>query len=108
MRLILEYENSDGYTFSCTNTIPVVYESAEKFLVDLMDLALKAIEAKGDGEFKIAGHTFSGAHFYHYVNAEDLDHRHLKYVMISSDHYLPVNPSVYTVDEWFVQAEKNQ
>lgn len=29
-RLILEFEKSDGCTYSCTNTFPIIYESKEK------------------------------------------------------------------------------
>lgn len=35
MRLLVELEDTDDFTYSCTYTIPMVYESAEKALVDI-------------------------------------------------------------------------
>lgn len=34
-RLILEYTEGDGCTYSCTNTLPIVYESKDKAISDL-------------------------------------------------------------------------
>lgn len=34
-RLILEFTSGDGYTFSCENTLPLVYENKEQALFDL-------------------------------------------------------------------------
>lgn len=50
MRLVIHYTVGDGYTYSCDITTPVVYESAEKFLVDLEEavLARQAGVAKGN------------------------------------------------------------
>lgn len=35
MRLIVSYTDTDGYTYSCQNTVPVEYESAEQLLLDI-------------------------------------------------------------------------
>lgn len=108
MRLILEYESGDGYTFSCTNTHPIIYGSPEKFLVDLMNAALSAIEEKKNGEFSLAGQTLDCNDFYKYIPSEDVkiyrDKVHLQ--KVNDDFYMPLNPSVLTVDEWFQTVEK--
>lgn len=41
MRLIIVHEDSDGYTWSCTNTIPVECESEEYLLEDMHRWALR-------------------------------------------------------------------
>jgi hypothetical protein len=40
-RLIIEYSEGDGYTYSCTNTFPLLYESKEKAISDLESLLLQ-------------------------------------------------------------------
>jgi hypothetical protein len=37
MKLVLEYEIGDGYTYNCTDIIPVEYESPEALYCDLLD-----------------------------------------------------------------------
>lgn len=39
-RLILEYVHGDGFTYSCTNTVPIVYSSKEDALADLENILL--------------------------------------------------------------------
>lgn len=34
MRLVIEYMSGDGHVYSCKNTVPVEYESAETFAVE--------------------------------------------------------------------------
>ncbi len=40
-RLIIEYSEGDGYTYSCTNTFPLLYENKEKAISDLESLLLQ-------------------------------------------------------------------
>jgi hypothetical protein len=40
-RLIVEYSESDGFTYSCTNTLPIIYESKEKAISDFETLLLQ-------------------------------------------------------------------
>lgn len=37
MKLILIYQETDGYTYSCDIPIPFEYESKEKFVFDLLE-----------------------------------------------------------------------
>jgi len=84
MQLIIEYEVGDGYTYSCTITEPVVYESAEAFLVDLEDAILNLPEAASHlfQHIEIGGQRFDAHLFYDDGGRISL-------------------PDVYTVDEWF-------
>jgi hypothetical protein len=79
MRLIVEYQDSNGYTFSNTVSKPVIYKSAEDFIVDF--------EAKCKSsnvyEFTIGGARFMVSNF------------------IILDEFYP--PDVYTLDEWYEQ-----
>lgn len=43
-RLILFFVTGDGYTYSCENHVPFIYESKQKALSDLEDLLLEALE----------------------------------------------------------------
>ena len=105
MRLILQFEQSDGYTYSCTNTYPVEYESAEALLVHLMDEALAALRERRSMN-KIAGLEFSADFFYELVS-EDRAARADKssgYVLANDYLYLPVPPDIFTIDEWFATS----
>jgi hypothetical protein len=90
MRLVIEYGDSDGCTYSCNVTVPVVYESAEAFAVDFEKFC-KDVYSKGfpggyinDGN-KFAGTTWDPIYFF-----ED------------GVYYAP---SISTVDEWFRDVE---
>jgi hypothetical protein len=82
-RLVLEYQLSDECTYSFTCTVPIVYESAEKFLVDFEELCQP--DSDGDyNEFELCGEKFDPCDFY--CNGKYYD------------------PNVYTVDEWFATS----
>ena len=81
-RLIIEWVDSDGCTYSCTNTLPVLYESAEAFVVEFeawCKLTASANSVRRDTTF--AGQDFEAYHFF------------------ENGAYVP--PRVFTVDEWF-------
>ncbi len=42
-RLIIEIQEGDGYTYSCTNSVPVVFSSKEEFIIELEDTVMKAL-----------------------------------------------------------------
>ena len=42
-RLIVEIQEGDGYTYSCTNSVPVVFRSKEEFIIELEDTVMKAL-----------------------------------------------------------------
>lgn len=89
MRLIVEYEVTDGFTYHCTNTVPVVYESAEAFLVDF-ELSLKGLK----GNHEITGYITLGN--------QEFDSGDF----VEDGMYYP--PNVYTLDEWFATIEKGR
>jgi hypothetical protein len=86
VRLVVEYNDSDGCTYSCTMTKAVVYESAEAFAVDF-----EAWCNKHKGEFhpgqKFAGVIFSPSSFF--------------------EEGVYYGPNVMTVDEWFAASGKD-
>jgi hypothetical protein len=85
MRLVIEYTDSDGCTYSCTMTKPVLYASAEAFAVDF-EAWCRANKAVCSFDLKFAGQGFSPSSFFH-----------------EGVYY---GPDVLTVDEWFAKAEK--
>jgi hypothetical protein len=103
MRLILRYEHSDGYTYSCTNTHPVEYDSAEALLVDFMDAAKAAL--LGEGSFHFLGEEFYADSFY---TAVDEDYRrrlsNATYVRREKQWFLEHAPAILTLDEFFADA----
>lgn len=86
MRLVIEYSEGDGYTYCCTNTFPVEYESAEQLLVDIEDTVKAWIKAEYPSSGQTA--TFGKCELY-------LDH------FLEHGIYYP--PNIYTIDEWFEQ-----
>lgn len=88
MRLVLEYHVGDGCTYSCTNTLPFEYESAEAALVDLEDAVLKRVAGVGPGNWsdviQFAGHSLEAGDF------------------MENGKFWP--PQIMTIDEWFEQG----
>ena len=89
MRLIIEYEVTDGFTYHCTNTVPVVYESAEAFLVDF-ELSVGGSKVNRDRPVSIT------------LGSQEFDVNNF----VDDGMYYP--PNVYTLDEWFESVEKRK
>lgn len=89
MRLIMEYDVSDDFTYWCTVTLPIEAESKLEALRELEHLVMEA--ACGDGYFEFCGHELSCDGFTQ-GRGEDL---------------LFVDPQIMTIDEWFKTVEKN-
>jgi hypothetical protein len=89
MQVVMVYDVTDGYTFSCTETIPVEYSSVEQALSDF-ESSLKAAHQKTPtmlhSQFEFAGMTFHSDDFYWRISNGD------------SSYDLP---EFLTVDEWF-------
>jgi hypothetical protein len=51
-RLIIEIQEGDGYTYSCTNSVPVVFRSKEEFIIELEDTVMKALSSYRELEEK--------------------------------------------------------
>lgn len=85
MRLVIQYTHGDGYTWSCENTVPVVYESAEDFAVDFEHWCKEFKDHSSLYGMNFAGQEFTPADFF-----EDGE-------------YYP--PGIMTVDDWFAEVE---
>jgi hypothetical protein len=86
MRLVIQYNNTDGHTFHLTETVPIEYESAEKFLIDFEEQHKSCYSAKGflvKYTFHLAGWEFEPSLF-----EDEL-------------------PTVLTVDEWYHQNQRD-
>lgn len=82
MRLIIEYRVGDGYTYYATNTVPVIYESAEGFAVDFE----KFCKYYHPVVTNFAGQQWDTTEF-----------------ILKDGYYAP--PHIMTVDEFFEQVE---
>lgn len=88
MRLVIKWNHGDGCTYSCDETEPVEFESAEAFIVGFEALLKANRDQQG---FVYAGREWWTDHFFYRV--EDRDGKYLgKEVSL---------PEVMTVDEWF-------
>lgn len=86
-KIILEYLENDGCTYSFRQTFPILYESTEKFLLDFEELCLTSFK-NHINEFIIGGCTFRTNDFILDYNAQ-------------------VNlPSIMSIDEWFAMHNK--
>ena len=83
MRLIVRVNYSDDCTYSYYETIPVVYESAEAFIVDFEDAARKALSIKRPAfrVFDLGGQNWDASYFF------------------KGDEFQA--PDVLTLDEWY-------
>jgi hypothetical protein len=83
MRLVIKYSVGDGYTWHADEVVPVVYESAEAFLVDFEAIVMdhKAKNSWRSPSFDLAGQSFNYTDFFQ----EGVYHA----------------PEIMTIDEWF-------
>lgn len=84
MKIVMEFSIKSECTYSCTNTVPIIYSSIEAASADFEKLCKDAYNASDLlwwDEFSFAGHRFDICIFY-----ED-------------DEFIP--PKFMTVDEWF-------
>ena len=78
-RLVVEFNVTDGFTYHCRATRPVLYASAEAFAVEFEEACRKSDGA----DIEFAGQRFPTSAFF-----ED------------GTYY---GPDVWTVDEWFAR-----
>ncbi len=86
MRLVVQYSVGDGCSWYAENTVPVVYESAEAFLVDFEEIVKPYMDKNSSWyynkrEFVLGGQQFDCSDFF-----------------FEGRYYAP---EVMTVDEWF-------
>lgn len=91
VRLVVQYDSGDGCTFSCTNTHPIMAESAEAVAVEFEAAAKKAF-ADGEHEFTMYGVDFDTMSFFVGAHVGGS-------LSIAKRTYSP--PSIFTLDEWF-------
>lgn len=94
--LILLYQIGDGYTFTATDTVPVMAESKEAFMDDF-ELAMAAYEPDGVEHFSINGQVFEYRHFIEWRTEQTTPRR-------SRETYEAVEPMVFTVEEWIARS----
>ena len=104
MRLVFEFTEGDGCTYSATHTSPVEYKSAEALLVHFMEAAEGALRACSS--FSFFGTDYQSTAFFESVETGYAKHYRgaLNFVKVGNQHYLPVPPTILTVDEWFARA----
>lgn len=79
-RIVVEYQNTDGFTFSCTTSVPVEYSSMEEFKRDFELAAIKAyVDQKS--EFIVGKYKFP-----------------IQAAVDDGEYY---EPSILTLDQWF-------
>ncbi len=85
MRLVIRYTTGDGYTWHAENTAPIVYESAEAFLVDFEEIVTARManyDWRSDNHtFELGGQKFECTNFF-----------------FEGQYYAP---EIMTIDEWF-------
>jgi hypothetical protein len=86
MRLVIVYTVGDGCTWWAQCTYPIVYESAEAFLVDFEEIVMarwaKHVYMRpGNYDFELGGQKFDYTEFFF------------------EGKYYP--PAIMTIDEWF-------
>lgn len=86
MKLVIDYEQTDGYTYSCRCTLPVEYVSQADLMVDFEE-AIRVAYQDENWELQFAGHRFNVMAFFY------REAGHLKYC----------SPEILTIDEWFAQ-----
>lgn len=117
MRLILEYSEGDGYTYCCTNTFPIEYDSAEQLLVDIehacAEYLLKEKEKEDSrpehntkGDFKYLEKMRSWMEKYPYVQPEMRIGNRILWLTHFIENGVFVPPYIYTIDEWFEQNDQ--
>lgn len=92
MRIVMRYIVSDGYTFSCTETIPIEYESVEAAIVEFETRLKQARVDYTDKIIRYDEFTFAGKTFH----SHDFYFNETKYEL----------PQFLTLDEWFSGSHK--
>jgi hypothetical protein len=82
MKLVVEYQVGDSYTWTATETLPVIYESGEALAVEF-ERRVRALKDQNypDNQFILGGQTFEAQDFW-----------------VDGEYYAP---EIFTVDEWF-------
>lgn len=90
MRLIIRYTVGDGCSWSSENVVPVVYESAEAFMVDFEEQCLDR-----KSTFTLGGQEFQACDFFEIDGSTGY----------TSDKATFCPPEILTLDEFFSVVE---
>lgn len=122
MRLIVEYVDTDGCTYDCTVTVPVVAESKEKLHEDLSNMAeayLNMVKLRTQAwdsfyeKYKHLPTEKASVQMQYFKERNDIAERfpHSDPQYVCGSHTIPIDrliengkyypPSIYTIDEWF-------
>jgi hypothetical protein len=105
-KIVVSYDDGDGYTYCYENVVPLEYESAEAFIVAFDEWAkgcIALVEGTSDcphGSFTVGLHKFDIQDFRSERSKPSFDHSKDR----KWDIYLP---DVYTLEEWFDRNRKN-
>lgn len=83
MRLVMEYDVTDGCTYHCTVTVPIESESPEAALCELEKLVMGVVE--NNEYFSFCGYELP----------------HDNFTMRGDGGLVFMAPRIYTLDEWF-------
>lgn len=83
IRIVMEFTEGDGCTYSCTHTLPIMYESCEAALVDF-DAAILHAKKNDISQVRMFGEMF------------------WVYTFFDEGQYF--SPDFMTVDEWFARG----
>lgn len=103
MRLILRFQVSDGCTYSCTETLPVEYESAEA-LLEHFTAAMREGFLAGRYPVKFLDHEFDPSVFYCRAEGSPERRRDPRYLQHAGAWFYESVPDVMTLDEFFASA----
>ncbi len=103
MRLILRFQVSDGCTYSCTETLPVEYSSAEALLEDFMAVIRRGF-LSGQYPVKFLGHEFDPSAFYCRTEGSPERSDDPRYLRHGGAWFYESMPDVMTLDEFFASA----
>ena len=95
MQLIMEHAHSDGYTYSCVDTTPLLHDSPEAAAVEFEAVMRKGMQEGVRVEWNGATY-FPSVYFPHATYGDDgMCHEMGKYE----------GPYFFTVDEWFAHHD---
>ena len=96
MKLVMEYEMTDGCTYSCKNAVPIEYESEEALIEYIDDLCKKFVSFTDFKERNIAFKDVpKNLHPYNFQDNNDLSS--------SSAVISFIVPEIYTLEDWWAR-----
>jgi hypothetical protein len=98
MQLIMERTNTDGYTYTCVDTTPLIHESPEAAAIEFEAAMRQGMESGVSVEWK--GVTYYPSDYFPYATYSDDGE--------CQDVGKYEGPYFFTVDEWFAHRGVGQ